>query len=192
MGRKGIGVLVLAGLSTFGISCAPQPELEAARRDRAQSLTRTIVGMDPSTGRGDAEEFATQAVELASRQREEWGVVLTPWLHNGLVNLGLKPAGLCYEWANSLHLQLHENVPPDLKMTLVKSNPGSMREHHAISLHQRKRPWSDGILLDAWEKAGILVHMPIQESERNWEYEAEKPYYKRPSLTTHLPAPTSY
>lgn len=150
-------------------------------------LTGEILRLVPETDRREAEKFSTKAVDVASMKSEEWGVDLNPWLHNGLVNLGFKPAGLCYEWANVLYGDLEEVLPQGLKMTLVQSRPRSIREHHAISLHGAGRAWSDGLLLDGWEQAGVLVFMPIGESERVWQYEAERPYYVRPRGSVELP-----
>ncbi|MEM1084320.1 MAG: hypothetical protein AAGI48_09365 [Verrucomicrobiota bacterium] len=131
--------------------------------------------MAPAVPSGEADRFARRAVEVAARQRDEWGMELSPWLHNGMVNIGLKPSGRCYEWAEALYDQLEEDLPTSLRMTMVQSDRGKLREHHAISLHQQRDRWSEGILLDGWKKAGLLVYLPIGESDREWEFEAENP-----------------
>jgi hypothetical protein len=124
----------------------------------------------------EAHAFAMEAFEVAAAKRQEWGIILTPWLNNILVNSGFQKRGLCYHWARDLYTELADELPLGLRMTLLHSYRGQpFREHHAVGVHASSEHWSKGIVLDGWQKAGNLVYEAINESTIPWRYGSERP-----------------
>lgn len=171
--------LVLLGPAAAGVcsivSCAPRPYGPAERQKKVVELAALICGTCPAVTSDDAGAFAGEALKVAADKRNEWGIRLTPWLNNVLVNQGLNERGLCYQWSRDLYRELADDLPPGFRMTLIQSYHGELREHHAVSLHLAKRHWSKGILLDGWRGAGNLQFEKIGRSRIPWRYEAEHP-----------------
>lgn len=171
----------LAGGTAFAAvaliaSCAPRAYGPAERRVHAGELAALIVEKYPATAEENAGSFAVEAFEVAASKREQWGVVLTPWLNNVLVNTGVNNRGLCYHWARDLYRELADDLPSGSRMTLIQSYRGQpLHEHHAISFHALDEHWSHGILLDAWRNAGNLKFGRIDKAKVPWQYAAEHP-----------------
>ena len=157
------------------VSCAPKPYGPVERQLRAEELANLVSETCPGVPRDDAGAFAQEAFSAAAEKRIEWRIMLAPWLNNVLVNHGLNDKGLCYQWARDLYRELSDDLPPGLRMTLIQSYQGELREHHAVSLHCVRKHWSQGILLDGWRHAGNLEFDMIHRSNTPWRYEAERP-----------------
>ena len=168
-------VAVIVALWTI-VSCAPQAYSPAVRRARARDLAVLMTEKYSSLPCEQADSFAIKAFDSSAAKRDEWKVVLTPWLNNVLVNSGVNKRGLCYHWARDIYRDLAEDMPSGFRMTLIQSYRGEMlREHHAISLHALGEHWSEGIYLDAWRGAGNLKFGLIDRSQVPWQYGAERP-----------------
>ena len=157
-------------------SCAHRPHEATTRKARAAELAACIHEDYPSVPSPTVRRFAAEAVEGAADLRESYGVNLTAWGHNFMVNTGMRPRGLCYHWAFDLYRHLDEHVPPGLQMSLVSAYVGnSFREHHAIGLHALGEEWEEGILLDGWKHGGNLIFKRFSETKTPWRYLAENP-----------------
>ena len=99
----------------------------------------------------------------------EYAVVRPAWLHNNLVNLGLRDRGLCYHWANDLFARLQTLDLQSLELQLAVANMDRRREHNAIVVTARGRPLSEGIVLDAWRRSGRLWWGYATTDKYHWQ-----------------------
>ena len=157
-------------------SCAPAAYSPIERKDNTTKLADLVVEKYPAVTRTDADHFATKAFDESVKMREEFDLVLAPWLNNVLVNFRIHKRGYCYHWSQDLYLELSDHLPPGMRMTLVDSYRGHpSKEHNTISFHASNQPWSKGILLDPWTYGGNLDVYQIEGSDVPWKYYAEHP-----------------
>jgi hypothetical protein len=165
-----IGWLVLAGF----VGCTrtvPEPT-----STRQAELTRMVVQMDRSVDPVEAGRLAREALtfsrELASRYR----VTTTPWVHNFLVNVGLRDRGLCYQWADDLMVHLQRLHLKTLTFYPVGAHIGEYwREHNAIVVMPRDRflPLGRAIVLDPWRFGGRLFFASVAH-DRKYRWQLRK------------------
>jgi len=167
-----LGVMVawlLNGCATKLPKVTPIQESRLARM--LMTLDRSV---DPVEARRLAHEALTYSGALAKRYRVE----TSPWVHNFLVNVGLKKRGLCYQWADDLRAHLAHLHLKTLTLYPVGANIGDYwKEHNALAVlpTHHVTPLAYGILLDPWRHAGKLYFSPIeQDTKYHWQVRQER------------------
>ena len=156
-------VLALSGCATPPAS-GPGFEVGEAWRNRVPALTRELVDMSGPAGAVEGEEIARLALGVVEELRGKWRPIGSPLFNNLLVNMGYRERGLCYEWTNDLLEQLEAIAPRHFDLHWGTSRWGDRaREHNAVVVTARGRPFSEGLVLDAWRKGGRLVWLPVRE-----------------------------
>lgn len=86
-----------------------------------------------------------------------------------LVNCGLKPRGLCYQWAEDLEPALRPLPFRQLALQPVSAHPGTPREHHALVVYRVNRLPATRLLRDAWRHGGRLLWAPLRRDKYPWK-----------------------
>ena len=86
-----------------------------------------------------------------------------------LVNCGLKPRGLCYQWADDLEQALRPLPLRQLAVQPVIARLGTPHEHNALVVYQVNRPPETGLVLDAWRHGGRLHWAPLRRDKYPWK-----------------------
>lgn len=153
--------LALAGCATLPAS-GPGFAVGEAWRDRVPALARELAEMSGPAGSGEAGEIALLALGVAEELRVRWRPLGPPLFNNLLVNMGYRERGLCYEWTNDLLEPLEALAPRHFDLHWGTSRWGDrVREHNALVITARGRPFSEGLVLDAWRNGGRLVWLPV-------------------------------
>jgi hypothetical protein len=174
--------LLLAFLVAGGVSGCRSAGRDAARaaggaparvpapveRDIA-ALTRDLLSLGPGIDETEARTLARAAIQTARGLAEEYRAVRPAWLQNVLVNWGLKPRGLCYQWAEDLEQALRALPSRQLALHWVVARPGTWREHNALVVYQVNRPPETGLVLDAWRHGGRLHWAPMRADKYPWK-----------------------
>ena len=90
-----------------------------------------------------------------------------PLVHNTKVNLGIKPRGLCYHWADDLERRLQQEGFETLSLHRAVANFDRISlEHSTVIVSARGEGMYEGIVLDPWRKGGELTWVPTREDPR--------------------------
>jgi len=158
-------ILYLFSLFCF-IGCAVKtPPLEY-RQAKIITLKNMLLNLGSSVDVYEAEDLARSSVNYSYLLAQKYRAIDSPWLHNALVNLGLKDRGLCYEWADDLlHFLVRKNYR-SFAFHTVGANIGYLNEHNAISVSLKDRGITNSILLDAWRNSGDLYFVTIEKDKK--------------------------
>jgi hypothetical protein len=167
-------ILALALLPLLLAGCgAPPPPggpPVASAAERAE-LAGLIAGLSPSVAPAEAARAADVALDHSRELAVAYGVEDPPLLHNVKVNMGLKPRGLCYEWADDLQARLAQEGFATLQLHRAIANyQDPLRvQHSTVILSAAGQDMMAGVVLDPWRAGGDLYWAPVVEDTRyNW------------------------
>lgn len=149
--------------------CAHRVDSEEQQLQRIAHLQQELLQLNPAADPQAAQRFAETAVLRALELRQEYGVRLTPWMHNVEVNSGTRPRGLCYHWADDLRDSVKPLATPYWSVYKIKAKPKTPREHNALSITKIGDDWQNGIVLDGWRHAGVLYVGPVKGDKYPWQ-----------------------
>jgi hypothetical protein len=150
-----VALLMLANAAIF-TGCVTSPANADRREREAEILRHQILALGKDVSADEAGAVAGIAVQTSADLQERYRAVWPPWLHNNLVNLGLRERGLCYHWANDLFAELQRVHIQTLTLRLVVARMDTPREHNAVLVSAAGQPISAGLVLDAWRRSGRL------------------------------------
>jgi len=162
-GRLGFALwtcLCLAGLA----GCASAGSETASVTKLADRLCRLSPKVAPEEAATAAETAHTYPLELA----REYRAVRPAFLHNVLINLGLRQRGLCFHWADDLSAKLQSLNLRTLQVRRGVAYLETRREHSSVVLTAVGQPFDKGIVLDAWRHSGRLYWGGVQKDRFPW------------------------
>jgi hypothetical protein len=167
--------MLLFGLLLLG-GCAPQqPTVTSAQEER---LTRLVVHMDREIDPAEAKRLAHEALVFSRELAVRYRVATSPWVHNFLVNVGIRDRGLCYQWADDLMAHLNALHLKTLTLYPVGTHIGEYwSEHNAIAVFSSRHvvPLEHAILLDPWRHSGQLFFSTTEADTRyHWQIRRDR------------------
>jgi hypothetical protein len=175
-------ILGLAAVPLAG--CGSAPEKRAfVDTGHVGELREMILAMGPGI---DPEE-AQRAAEVAFRHTRElaiqYGITDPPLIHNTKVNMGLRPRGLCWHWAEDMEKRLNAENFETLEMhRAIAEGRGVRIDHSTAIIARRGDPYTAGVVLDPWREGGVLVYAPVSEDTRYFWEEREVVLRRRADL----------
>ena len=180
---RGIGLL-FSVLLLANCGVAPEKRGVFAEADIA-ALRAQILALGPEV---DAEE-ADRAARIAFSHTRDLAIAYqitdAPLVHNTKVNMGLKPRGLCWHWAEDMEARLDAEGFETLDMHRAIANAdNSFRIDHSTAIISRKGDrFQQGIVLDPWRLGGILTFVPtLEDPDYQWEAQSVVHARKRVEL----------
>ena len=157
-----MGTLLLSG-------CGGPPEgLGQDKPAEIAGLTAEILklgpGIDPVEARRAAEIGILYPGELAIAYEIED----PPLIHNFKVNRGIKPRGLCREWADDMEARLavEEFRTLTLHRAIANADNPLLIDHSTVVVSRAGDPWDEGVVFDPWRYGGTLFWAPVAEDTR--------------------------
>ncbi len=160
---------VLTALPAALSACAVPPEkrsppttLEIAALSNEITALGDVV--DPDEARRAARVAYAHTRELAI----QYEIVDPPLIHNTKVNMGIKPRGLCWHWAEDMEKRLAlENFETlTLHRAIANADNDFRIDHSTVIIAARGDAWDDGIVLDPWRKGGTLFWDQVKDDTR--------------------------
>ncbi|MEM6639381.1 MAG: hypothetical protein AAF610_05710, partial [Pseudomonadota bacterium] len=135
----------------------------AAHFARMDELRAMLLELGPLVDPAEADLAAQTAVGLAIELANQYKLTAPPITHNMLVNMGLKPRGLCTHWAEDLlrRLDALELETLDLYWAVAYPSRPWRLEHSGALSTAAGQPFNSGIVLDAWRDSGALFFSPV-------------------------------
>lgn len=146
------------------------------------ALTQVFLGMGAGVDAEEAARAARIAVLEPLKWAVEWQVTDPPLLHNTKVNNGLRPRGLCKDWADDLEMHMRAQRFQTIDLHRAIANARNVRlEHSTLILSAKGDPMEKGIVLDPWRQGkGRLYYVGVLEDPRyDWERREEVFAWKR-------------
>jgi hypothetical protein len=148
-------LIALLSAALFTASCV-NPGTPAERQEKARSLSHALQQLGPTVSTREADLLATTAIEESARLAKDFQPFIHPWMNNGLVNIGLRKRGLCYQWRDDLFPSLHRLKLKTIELHLTASRRDTMHEHHGIIATAKGQRFEDGLVIDPWRRGGRL------------------------------------
>lgn len=172
-------VLLLPGCAT---STVPTELAPRAAEARIGELSLALMALGDDIDSGEARRAAAIAIEYPLVLAREYEISDPPLVHNTLVNLGVKPRGLCVDWTSDLLARLHEERFHSFKLHWGVANYESVFriEHSTVIISARGDSLQQGLVLDPWRYSGQLFWAKTpQDVEYEWKPHAEVQALKR-------------
>ena len=168
--------MLLAALIALAGCAGGRPALElttAEHERRIATLARDIATLGNEVDPREAERAARLAIEYSLVLAERYEVSgSSPVYHNLLVNLGIKPRGLCVDWTEDLmrRLQKARFHSLDLHWAIANYRSAFRLEHSTVVISARGDSLYDGLVLDPWRHSGRLFWAPTRaDVDYPWE-----------------------
>ena len=157
---------VFLGLAACGTSYGPDgPPM--ATQDEIAALEREILSLGPEVDPDEARRAARIAYEHTHRLAREYQIEDPPLIHNTKVNMGLKPRGLCWHWAEDMEKRLvaEDFDTLEIHRAIANADNAFRIDHSTAIVSRRGDAYDDGIVLDPWREGGILFWSPLLEDD---------------------------
>ncbi len=165
-------ILLLAACGSFspptGVAFQDTGRPTAASNALAEALTSLGPGVDPQ----EAARAARIAHDYPLALARAWDVTDPPLVHNTKVNLGLKPEGLCSDWAHALteRMAAEQFQTLDLHWGVANAFNPFRITHNTLIVSAKGGRMEQGIILDPWRKGGGHLYWgpTAQDPEYAW------------------------
>ncbi len=172
-----LSLAVLAGCAGLrGAGTAPAAGQAAGEAQRIAQLSAVIVALGTEVDADEARRAAEVAVRYPLQLAAQYQLTTPPLWHNTLVNLGVKPRGLCVHWTRDMLIRLRE-----LRLSTLTTHWGVANaeavfriEHSTAIIGIRGEPMESGVVLDPWRDSGRLFWSKVGDDTRyRWRPLAE-------------------
>ncbi|MEM6387618.1 MAG: hypothetical protein AAF718_15430 [Pseudomonadota bacterium] len=153
-------------------ACGAAPEKRALAPDsEIERLQSMILALRPDIMPEEADRAARVAFSETRSLAIRYQITDPPLIHNTKVNLGLKPRGLCWHWAEDIERRLDAEGFETLEMNRAIAEGRGVRIDHSTAIISAKGDgFANGIVLDPWRTGGELFFAPVVEDTRyRWE-----------------------
>jgi hypothetical protein len=148
---------------------------ERSIKDLRDALVKLAPNVDPA----EAELLSVTAHTTSRTLAREYRIVLNPEFQNFLINIGVRKRGYCAHYARDIGARLKELKLKTLVLHWGAAYAGTSGEDNCLVVTARHQPFQDGIILDAWRRAGRLFWSAVTKDR---EYELEQ-HYGRSGIT---------
>jgi len=138
-----------------------------------RNLSKALAGLSSDVDPKEAELVSGTAHTTARKLARDYHVVLNPEFQAFLVNVGARKRGWCGHWAQDIGTQLKELKLKTLVVHWGVAYDHTSSENNCLVVTARNQPFTDGIILDGWRRAGRLFWCPVVKDD---EYEVEQHY----------------
>ena len=132
-------------------------------------LRNELAALSPTVRPREAERVAIAAHESSRQLAREYGIGSPAQFHNLLVNAGVRKRGLCHHWARDLMQRLAALKLTTLDLHWGAARAGTWREHNAVVVTAKGKPFATGVVLDPWRRSGRLFAGPVAMDRYPWK-----------------------
>lgn len=163
-------ILSSGALALAGCGSAPEKRGRAGTAEVA-ALREMILAMGPEVDPVEAQRAAEVSFSHTRELAIQYQITDPPLIHNTKVNIGLRPRGLCWHWAEDMEKRLDSEGFATLEMHRAIAEGRGVRIDHSTAIISAKGdPYTAGVVLDPWREGGTLYYAPVVEDTRYfWE-----------------------
>lgn len=159
-----------------------------AQPDDSKNLARAIRALAPDVDPGEAARAAQISYSHAHELAIAYDITDPPLVHNTKVNLGLKPRGLCWHWAEDMEKRLRaENFETlDIHRAIANADTPLRIDHSTALIGARGQPMQSAIVLDPWRNGGRLFWSTVKD-DRRYDWQPQHQVLAKKHRLTPLP-----
>lgn len=157
--------------------CATVKVSDAEQNSKITTLAKNLAALSPQVNMVEALRVADTAVRYPLLLAVEWKATPPAAFNNTLINLGLRPRGLCYQWADALTVKLLTLHLRTLELHRGVAKLGTRREHSCVVLTAPGQNFTNGLALDAWRHCGKISFARVTADQYAWQEVALLPDY---------------
>ncbi len=167
-------------------ACGVAPESRApADATQIAELRSQIMNLGPEVDPEEADRAARIAFQHTRELAIAYQISDLPLVHNAKVNMGLRPRGLCWHWAedmeNRLLLENFETL--DMHRAIANADNRFRIEHSTAIVSRKGDGYLDGIALDPWRLGGVLTHVMVRDDpDYRWDSQQDVLARKRDKI----------
>ncbi len=167
-------------------ACGVAPESRApADVTQIAELRSQIMSLGPEVDPEEADRAARIAFQHTRELAIAYQISDLPLVHNAKVNMGLRPRGLCWHWAedmeNRLLLENFETL--DMHRAIAIADNRFRIEHSTAIVSRKGDGYLDGIALDPWRLGGVLTHVMVRDDpDYRWDSQQDVLARKRDKI----------
>ena len=160
-----------------GCAVKPVPLKDA----EVKRLSMMLQQMDERIRAKEADRLSKDIFLQTARLTREFDLTSPPWLHNTLVNTGVRKKGLCYDWSDALYVYMIKQAYPDFSFHLGGANIGRYwSEHNVLVITAKGKPFNSGIVIDPWRNSGKLYFSKVKDDvQYKWKERKDRCISKR-------------
>lgn len=150
-------------------ACSGQPTDH--KMDEESALAAAIKALGPEIDPIEADRAARIAFVHSGELALQYQITDPPLIHNTKVNMGLRPRGLCWHWAEDMEKRLKQEAfeTLDLHRAIANSKNPFRIEHSTTIVSRKGDTMFDGIVLDPWRKGGRLTWIATRaDTDYKW------------------------
>lgn len=171
--------LLIQGCATSSPQVDLPPTIEQRRiADLSLAIRSLSTDIDPA----EARRAARISIEHTRQLAVQYEIEDSPVMHNFLVNIGVKPRGLCVDWTSDLLTRLQQERFYSLKLHwgIANYETAFRLEHSTVIVSARGDSLNQGLVLDPWRYSGHLFWAPtLEDPAYTWYPQAEIHALKR-------------
>jgi len=162
-------------LFLWGCATVHDPNQQSNRK----ALTIQLMELDEKISYREAQELSFAIFQRSAVLNQVFERTGNPYVHNFLVNIGLKKKGLCYHYSDGLYKYLKQKNYPSFEFHLVGANIGDYwREHNALVVVAKGQKIMNGIVIDPWRDEQKLYFSKISEDkDYKWKHRIRRKFY---------------
>jgi hypothetical protein len=155
-----ITVRLLATLMGLALAACGQPpeNRPLASPDEILALEKAIIELSPDVDPGEAARAAEIAYRHTRKLAIAYQITDPPLIHNTKVNMGLRPRGLCWHWAEDMEKRLlAENFQTlDVLRAIANADVAFRIDHSTALIAPKGKTINEAVVLDPWRFGGTL------------------------------------
>jgi hypothetical protein len=159
-------IWLTAGFLAAGCSTVRVPQ--AQQDTEVEALSVQLRSLSPTVDAREAQRAADAAVRYPLELAREWHATPPAVVNNVLINAGIHPQGLCFQWADALTEKLMTLKLRTLELHRGVAHLGTPREHSCVVLTAPGQDFTNGVALDAWRDCGRLHWSPVNRDDYPW------------------------
>ena len=151
-------------------ACGSYGPTTVASEEVAQ-LEAGLLALGSDVDPEEAARAARIAFEYTAVLAESYGITDPPLVHNTKVNMGLRPRGLCWHWAEDLENRfLAEDFQTlDVLRAIANSESDWLIDHSTALLAPKGGTLRDAMVLDPWRFGGRLFWgLEVEDDRYDW------------------------
>ena len=141
---------------------------EAKQQTEIAALAEKLSSLSAQVNPEESQRAAEAAVRYPLQLAREWHATPPAVINNVLINSGIHPRGLCYQWADALTVKLQTLHLQTLELHRGVAHLGTKHEHSSVVLTAPGQNFTNGLALDAWRHCGRLNFSSVLLDKYPW------------------------
>ena len=176
-------------------ACGPTPDQEViSGPEQIAELRQQIMALGPDIDPEEADRAARISFSQTRELARAYRITDPPLVHNAKVNMGLKPRGLCWHWAEDMEKRLDAEgfETLDIHRAIANADNAFRIEHSTAIISARGDGYLQGVVIDPWRKGGVLTHVPtLEDPDYRWDSQQDVLARKRDAILAARKRPSS-